>query len=82
MRETCDAPIASAARTYSRVRCFMYSARTSRYMPVQPARPRIMITVSMPRPNTAANEKISRMSGIEVNTLYTHSSKSPRRPPT
>src|SRR5450756_550961 len=30
MREACEAPIASAARTYSRERCFMYSARTRR----------------------------------------------------
>jgi len=69
MRVKWPAPIASAARTYSRPRCFMYSARTCRYMPVQPVSPRIRITVSMPRPSTAAKAKISRMSGIEVKTL-------------
>jgi len=30
IRDTCEAPIACAARTYSRVPCLMYSARTSR----------------------------------------------------
>jgi hypothetical protein len=62
-------PIASAAFTYSRLLCLMYSARTSRYMPVQPTSPRIRMTVPMPRPSTAANAKISRMSGIDVKTL-------------
>ena len=69
IRWKCETPMASAARTYSRLRCLMYSARTCRYMPVQPTRPRISTTVLMPRPNTAANAKISRMSGIDVKTL-------------
>src|SRR5882672_8350719 len=69
MRWAWVTPIASAARTYSRVRCLMYSARTWRYMPVQPARPRIITTVPMPRPSTAAKAKMSRMSGMEVKTL-------------
>ena len=30
MRDACEAPIACAARTYSREACLMYSARTSR----------------------------------------------------
>ena len=69
MREPALAPIASAARTYSRPRCLMNSARTWRYTPAQPVRPRISTTVPMPRPNTAANAKISRMSGTAVKTL-------------
>jgi hypothetical protein len=47
----------------------MNSARTWRYRPVQPVRPRISTTVRMPRPNTAAKAKISRMPGMEVKTL-------------
>ncbi len=78
MREVADAPIAWAARTYSRERCFMYSARTSRYMPVQPVTARMMTTVQMPLANieasgplrsTAAKVKMSRIPGMEVKTL-------------
>ncbi len=69
MREPVLAPMASAARTYSRPACLMNSARTWRYMPVQPVRPRISTTVPMPRPNTAAKAKISRMPGIDLKTL-------------
>ncbi len=82
MREVAEAPIACAASTYSRERCFMYSARTRRYMPVQPVTARMMTTVQMPLANqlakgpllsTAASEKISRIDGMEVKTLYSHS---------
>src|SRR5205823_4808341 len=78
MREAAEAPIACAASTYSRERCFMYSARTRRYMPVHPVTARMITTVQMPLANnwanaplrsTAASEKISRIDGIEVNTL-------------
>src|SRR5436305_10175941 len=78
MREAAEAPIACAASTYSRERCFMYSARTRRYMPVQPVTERMITTVQMPLAkrsakapllSTAASEKMSRMYGIEVKTL-------------
>ena len=63
----------------------MYSARTSRYMPVHPVAARMITTIQMPLANrcaktplrnTAASEKMSRIGGIEVNTLYSHSRKS------
>ena len=82
MRAAAEAPIACAASTYSRERCFMYSARTSRYIPVQPVTERMITTVQMPLAkrwakaplrSTAASEKIRRIDGIEVNTLYSHS---------
>src|SRR5437764_5645359 len=82
MRAAAEAPIACAASTYSRERCFMYSARTSRYIPVQPVTERMITTVQMPLAkrwakaplrSTAASEKIRRIAGIEVNTLYSHS---------
>ena len=41
----------------------------------------MMATLPTPRPNTAAKHSSSRMSGIEVNTLYSHSSASPTLPP-
>src|SRR5947207_11190199 len=70
MRRTPDAPIASAASTYSRTLCFMYSARISRRIPVQPASPRIRITVSTPFwLTTAATASTSSRYGIDVNTL-------------
>ena len=69
MRDACAGADRLGRAHVFAVRCLMNSARTSRYMPVQPASPRISTTVPMPRPNTAANAKISRMSGIEVKTL-------------
>src|SRR5204863_5627806 len=78
MREAAEAPIACAASTYSRERCFMYSARTSRYMPVHPVKARMITTVQMPLANieasgplrsTAAKVKMRRIPGIEVKTL-------------
>src|SRR5882762_955895 len=70
MRRHSDAPIASAASTYSRTLCFMYSARISRKIPVQPVSPRIRITVSTPFwLTTAATASTSSRYGIEVNTL-------------
>src|SRR5262249_6508535 len=48
MRRAPEAPIASAASTYSRTRCFRYSARISRKIPVHPVSPRIRITVNVP----------------------------------
>ncbi len=56
----------------------MYSARTRRYMPVQPVNERMMTTVQMPLANmaasgpllsTAASVKTSRIAGMEVKTL-------------
>ncbi len=61
--------MASAARTYSRLLCFMNSARTWRYMPVQPVSARMMTTLSTPRPTTAAKAKMSRMLGMLSKTL-------------
>src|SRR2546426_1272612 len=70
MRRALEAPIASAASTYSRTLCFMYSARTRRKIPVQPVRPRIRITVSTPFwLITAATASTSSRYGIEVSTL-------------
>src|SRR5688572_21463082 len=70
IRRACEAPIASAARMYSRTRCFRYSARIRRKMPVHPVRPRMKITVAMPFwLRTAAMARTSRRYGIEVNTL-------------
>src|SRR3979490_645348 len=82
MREAAEAPIACAASTYSRERCFMYSARTRRYIPVQPVTARMITTVQIPLAkrwakaplrSTAASEKMRRIDGIEVKTLYSHS---------
>ena len=47
----------------------MNSARTWRYWPVQPVSPMMSTSVEMPRPNTAANAKNSRISGTAVSTL-------------
>src|SRR5438309_1663280 len=70
MRRAPDAPIASAASTYSRTLCFMYSARISRKIPVQPVSPRIRITVKTPFwLTTAATASTSSRYGIDVNTL-------------
>src|SRR5205823_9050006 len=78
MREAAEAPIACAASTYSRERCFMYSARTRRYMPVQPVTERMITTAHMPLAkssasgplrNTAASVKMSRIAGTDVKTL-------------
>src|SRR5688572_7622343 len=60
MRRVSEAPMASAASTYSRTRCLRYSARTKRKIPVQPVSPRIKITVRMPFwPRTAATASTS-----------------------
>src|SRR5438477_5987149 len=70
MRRASLAPMASAAMTYSRTLCFMYSARTSRKMPVHPVSPRIRITGSTPfELTTAAMESTRSRYGMEVNTL-------------
>src|SRR4051794_3790280 len=45
MRGGGEAPIACAASTYSRERCFMSPPRPSRYMPVQPVTERMITTV-------------------------------------
>ena len=64
MRAQVQAPIASAARTYSRARCLRYSARTSRYMPVQPVSAEDQHDGGDALlPSTAAKAKISRMYG-------------------
>ena len=82
MRRAFEAPTASAASTYSRTLCFMYSARTSRKIPVQPVRPRIRITVSTPFWfTTAATASTSSRYGIEVKTLYTQLKRSSTYPP-
>ena len=69
MRLMLLAPMASAERTYSRLRCLMNSARTWRYMPVQPVSARMMTTLPTPRPTTAAKAKMSRMFGMLSKTL-------------
>jgi hypothetical protein len=70
IRRAFEAPIASAACTYSRALCLRYSPRTSRKIPVQPVRPRIRTMVSIPFCcSTAATARISSRYGIELNTL-------------
>ena len=60
IRRVFDAPIASAARTYSRSLCFRYSPRISRKVPVHPVRPRIRMMVNIPfLLSTAAMARIS-----------------------
>ena len=70
MRRASDAPIASAASTYSRTLCLRYSARISRKIPVQPVRPRIRIDredalLAEHRRDREHQQQV----GIEVNTL-------------
>ena len=70
IRRAFDAPIASAACTYSRALCFRYSPRISRKVPVQPVSPRIRMIVNVPFCcSTAATARISSRYGIELNTL-------------
>ena len=70
MRRAFDAPIASAACTYSRPLCFRYSPRIRRNTPVHPVRPRMRMMVSVPFCcSTAATARISSRYGIAVNTL-------------
>ncbi len=60
IRRAFDAPIASAACTYSRALCFRYSPRISRNTPVQPVSPRIRMIVTIPFCwSTAATARIS-----------------------
>src|SRR5471030_2147465 len=62
--------MASAAITYSRALCLMYSARIRRNGPVQPVRPRISTMVVTPFCcSTAATVKIISTDGMAVKTL-------------